>query len=245
LRANEEEPVMSETTRAVHRPRILITGGTAGLGRALVAEWRKRGAKVAFVARDPLRVEHTAHRQPGTFGIVGDVSNKDHTYPIATQALAALGSLDVLINNASSLGPVPLALLGDTSCEDFEQALATNLLGPFRLTKALLGGLAAAARGGTGGVVVNVTSDAAVTPYAGWGAYGASKAALLHMSRIWHEELVAEGVRVLSFDPGDMDTALHALALPDADPAGLLRPQISAARLANAVAAELPVRNVA
>ena len=219
--------------------RIAITGGTSGLGRALVHEWRARAAIVAFVARGSEGIRHTAAELPGTFGIVGDVSRKDAIYPMATQILGALGGLDVLVNNASSLGPVPLALLGDTACEDFEIALATNLLGPFRLTKALLGALAASARDGRGGVVVNVVSDAAVAPYSGWGAYGASKAALVQMSRIWHEELRAEGVRVLTIDPGDMDTPLHALALPEADPATLLRPAEAAMRVADLVAAEL------
>jgi NAD(P)-dependent dehydrogenase (short-subunit alcohol dehydrogenase family) len=140
---------------------------------------------------------------------------------------------------------VPLALLGDTECEDFEVALATNLLGPFRLTKALLGALAASARAGTGSVVVNVTSDAAVTPYAGWGAYGSSKAALLHMSRVWHQEIETEQISVLAFDPGDMDTPLHALALPDADRTTLLQPTTSAHRLVELVDAALPLRSAA
>ena len=143
----------------------------------------------------------------------------------------------MLVNNASSLGPVPLALLADTECEDLELALATNVLGPFRLTKALLGALAASAREGRGSVVLNISSDAAVNAYPQWGAYGASKAALRHMSRIWDEELAAEGVRVLSLDPGDMDTPLHALAVPDADPATLKRPETAARELADAIAA--------
>jgi NAD(P)-dependent dehydrogenase (short-subunit alcohol dehydrogenase family) len=123
---------------------------------------------------------------------------------------------------------VPLALLADTDCEHLENALATNVVGPFRLTKALLGTLAASARQGRPALVINISSDAAVTPYAGWGAYGASKAALLHMSRIWDEELAPHGVRVLSIDPGDMDTPLHAQAVPDADPATLKQPHVAA-----------------
>ena len=99
-----------------------------------------------------------------------------------------------------------------------------NLLGPFRLTKALLGALAASARVGSGAVVINISSDAAVSPYAGWGAYGASKAALRHLTAIWAEEAKADGVSFLSIDPGDMDTPLHALAVPDADPRTLKRP---------------------
>jgi NAD(P)-dependent dehydrogenase (short-subunit alcohol dehydrogenase family) len=152
------------------------------------------------------------------------------------QVTAALGGLDVLINNASSLGPVPLALLADTECEELEEALATNLVGPFRLTKALLGALAAAAREGRPALVVNVTSDAAVTPYPGWGAYGASKAALAHLGRIWDQELRPHGVRVLAVDPGDMDTPLHALAVPDADPATLRRPAEAALGIVELIA---------
>src|SRR5437870_13605157 len=87
------------------------------------------------------------------------------THPIAMQIVGSLGGLDVLVNNASDLGPTPLALLGDTDCEDFERALATNVLGPFRLTRALLGALAASARNGRGAVVLNVSSDAAIHAY--------------------------------------------------------------------------------
>jgi NAD(P)-dependent dehydrogenase (short-subunit alcohol dehydrogenase family) len=219
--------------------RVAITGGTSGLGLALVREWRERGARVAFVARDAARVARVQAQLAGTHGIAGDVAAKDDIHRIALQVLGALGGLDVLVNNASSLGPVPLALLADTECEAFEEALATNLLGPFRLTRALLGALAAAAREGRGAVVLNVSSDAAVNAYAHWGAYGASKAALLQLSRIWDEELAGSGVRVLALDPGDMDTPLHALAVPDAEPASLKRPAAAARELADAIAAAL------
>ena len=141
---------------------------------------------------------------------------------------------------------MPLALLADTECEDFEAALATNVLGPFRLTKALLGLLAASAREsrarGARAVVVNVSSDAAVTPYAGWGAYGASKAALAHMRRIWHEELAPHGIAVVAVDPGDMDTPLHAAAVPDADPATLKRPRDAAREIVAPIASRAPAR---
>ena len=208
--------------------RVAITGGTSGLGLALVGELRERGADVAFVARHAARVAEVAREIGGSHGIVGDVANKLDTHALAIQIGSALGGLDLLINNASSLGPVPLALLADTDCEDLEAALATNLVGPFRLTKALLGSLGASAREGRRPLVINITSDAALTPYAGWGAYGASKAALSHLSRIWDEELREHGVRVLAIDPGDMDTPLHAQALPDADPARLKRPRDAA-----------------
>jgi len=208
--------------------RVAVTGGTSGLGLALVRALHARGARVAFVARDTARVQRVAADLPGTHGIAGDIANKDDTHRIAMQISAALGGLDVLVNNASSLGPVPLALLADTDCEALEAALATNLVGPFRLTKALLG---AAAREGRSARIVNITSDAAVSAYAHWGAYGASKAALAQLSHIWDEELREHGVRVMNFDPGDMDTPLHALALPDTDPATLKRPADSAREL--------------
>jgi len=215
--------------------RIAVTGGTSGLGLALVRTLTQRGARVAFVARHRDDVERVA-RETGAIGIVGDVSRKDDIYPIATQVVGNLGGLDVLVNNASALGPVPLALLADTECEDFQAALETNVLGPFRLTKALLGALAASAREGNSPRVLNISSDAAVNPYARWGAYGASKAALHHMTRIWDEELAAEGIRLLSRDPGDMDTPLHAVAVPDADRASLKRPEDAARELADLIA---------
>jgi NAD(P)-dependent dehydrogenase (short-subunit alcohol dehydrogenase family) len=219
--------------------RVAITGGTSGLGLALVRELLNRAAKVALVARGRDRVERVVREMPEIHGVVGDVSRKEDIHPITMQILGALGGLDVLINNASDLGPIPLKLLADTECEDFERAFATNVLGPFRLTKALLGSLAASAREGRRAAVVNVSSDAAVNAYPRWGAYGASKAALLHLSRIWNEELDLEGVRVLSIDPGDMDTPLHAAAVPDADRSTLKRPERAARELADAVAAVL------
>jgi len=220
--------------------RVAITGGTSGLGLALVRELLSRGARVAFVARTRERVEQVARENPGAHGIVGDLAAKNDIYPMAIQITGELGGLDVLINNASDLGPTPLALLSDTECEDLERAFTTNVIGPFRLTKALMGALAASAREGRGAVVLNISSDAAINAYPGWGAYGASKAALHHLSRIWNEEHAAEGVRFLSLDPGDMDTPMHAAAMPDADPATLKRPEQSARELADAIAEVLP-----
>src|SRR5688572_9453746 len=167
--------------------RVAITGGTSGLGLALGRRLAARGARVAFVARTLAAVERTA-KETGTCGIVGDIGRKNDIYPIALQITGNLGGLDVLINSASSLGPTPLALLADTECEDLEQALAVNLLGAFRLTKALFGALAASAREAGGALVINISSDAAINAYPGWGAYGASKAALRHLTAIWAEE---------------------------------------------------------
>jgi NAD(P)-dependent dehydrogenase (short-subunit alcohol dehydrogenase family) len=236
------EPGTDDSPDPLDGARVAVTGGTSGLGLALVRELLRRGARVAFVARTRERVEAVAREHRGAHGIVGDVSSKEDIYPVAVQITGELGGLDVLINNASDLGPVPLQMLSDTECEDLERALATNVVGPFRLTKALMGALAASAREGRGAVVLNVSSDAAVNAYPGWGAYGASKAALRHLGRVWGEEHAGEGVRFLSLDPGDMDTPMHAAAVPDADPSTLKRPEESARELADAVAAALPRR---
>jgi NAD(P)-dependent dehydrogenase (short-subunit alcohol dehydrogenase family) len=232
------------TATSLDTLRVAITGGTSGLGLALVRQLRDRGAHVAFVARDRTGVDRVCHERPDVYGIVGDVSRKEDVYPMAIQILGALGGLDVLVNNASSLGPVPLVPLADTECEDLERALATNVLGPFRLTKALLGSLAASAREGGTPLVLNVSSDAAISAYPGWGAYGASKAALRHLGAIWNEELVAEGIRVVSLDPGDMDTPLHALAVPDADPSQLKRPETAAAEIVDLIGRHVRARGL-
>jgi len=219
--------------------RAAVTGGTSGLGLALVRALAKRGAQVAFVARTREAVERVS-AETGALGIVGDVGRKTDIHAIALQITGNLGGLDLLVNNASSLGPVPLALLADTQCEELEEALATNLVGPFRLTKALFGALTASARQGRDAVVVNITSDAAVNAYAGWGAYGASKAALQHLTAIWAEEAREEGVRFLAIDPGDMDTPLHAQAVPEADRSALKRPEEAAAHIIGALGLDQP-----
>lgn len=222
--------------------RIAITGGTSGLGLALVREFSARGARVAFLARHAEPVAEVERENKNTHGIVADVSDKDAIYPAALQIVGELGGLEILINNASDLGAVPLALLADTNGEELEKAIATNVLGPFRLTKALLGALSASVREGRAGLVINISSDAAVTPYPKWGAYGASKAALRHLTEIWNQELSIEGVRFLSFDPGDMDTPMHALAVPDADRATLKTAEAAARELITALETALTAR---
>ena len=111
--------------------RVAITGGTSGLGLALLREWRRRGARVAFVARTPRSVADVAQAHQA-HGIVGDVARKEDIHPIALQITGELGGLDVLVNNASDLGPVPLAMLSDTDCEDLERAFAASRLCPQR-----------------------------------------------------------------------------------------------------------------
>jgi NAD(P)-dependent dehydrogenase (short-subunit alcohol dehydrogenase family) len=136
------------------------------------------------------------------------------------------------VHGASTLGPTPLRLLLDTECEDLDAVLQTNLVGPFRLTKIVAGAMAL--RGS--GVVVHVSSDAAVAAYPRWGAYSVSKAAQDHLNRLWAAELAQTGVRFFSVDPGEMDTEMHAAAMPEADRGALARPEQIARRIARLVA---------
>lgn len=209
----------------------LVTGASRGLGRALAEQLAARGARVALVARElgPLRDVVAAIRGRGgdAHAVAGDISDKTAIHRIAGQAQGLVGEIAIAIHNASTLGPTPLRLLLDTECEDLAAVLETNLVGPFRLTRALAGAMAI--RGA--GVIVHVSSDAAVEPYPRWGAYGASKAAQDHLSRILAAELDGTGVRVLAVDPGEMDTAMHAAAIPDADRATLQAPAAVAARI--------------
>src|SRR5262245_45606592 len=160
---------------------VLITGGSRGLGRALAFALGRRGAKLALVARDGAALAEAvdALRAEGAIahGITADVADKNAVYAIAGQAAALVGPIDVLVHNASTLGPTPLRLLLDTDCEALEHVLQVNVVGPFRLTKALAGSMAL--RGS--GLVLHVSSDAAVEAYPQWGAYGVSKAALDHL----------------------------------------------------------------
>ena len=209
----------------------LVTGASRGLGRALAEQLAARGARVALVARElgPLRDVVAAIRGRGgdAHAIAGDISDKTAIHRIAGQAQGLIGEIAIAIHNASTLGPTPLRLLLDTECEDLAAVLETNLIGPFRLTRVLAGAMAI--RGA--GVIVHVSSDAAIEPYPRWGAYGASKAAQDHLSRILAAELDGTGVRVLAVDPGEMDTAMHAAAIPDADRATLQAPAAVAARI--------------
>jgi NAD(P)-dependent dehydrogenase (short-subunit alcohol dehydrogenase family) len=140
MKLDEVDGMDNSMASSLRSLRAVVTGGTSGLGLALVRALRDAGAQVAFVARTPARVVEVA-RETGATGIVADVADKRDIHRIALEVGASVGSegaIELLVNNASSLGPVPLRPLGDTDCEDLERALAANVLGPFRLTKALL-----------------------------------------------------------------------------------------------------------
>lgn len=209
----------------------MVTGASRGLGRALAEQLAAAGARVVLVARSEAELAQATGaivaRGGEAHGLVADVGRKEDVYPLVGAAAALVGPIDLLVHNASTLGPTPLRLLLDTECEDFSQVLETNLVGPFRLSKAVAGSMALRKTG----TIVHISSDASVSAYETWGAYSVSKAALDHLSRIWAAELAARGVRVLSIDPGEMDTTMHREALPDADPATLARPAAVAARI--------------
>ena len=141
----------------------------------------------------------------------GDVADAAHRQRLA-EAVHTLGRLDLLVNNASWLGPSPQPMLVNYGLETLEQVLAVNLLAPLGLIQATLPWLQVAQ-----GLVINISSDAAVGGYAGWGGYGASKAALDLMSRTLAGELQSSGIAVVSVDPGDMRTQMHQAAFPDED----------------------------
>ncbi len=207
-------------SRSIAGQNVMVTGGSRGLGRAL-GEVARHADELADTVAAIRAAGGEAH------AVVADVAARDATHAIAGQAAAAVGPIDVLVNNASTLGPVPLRLLLDTDCEDLERALAVNLVGPFRLTKAVAGPMVLRGRG----TIINVTSDAATEAYERWGAYGASKAALEQLGRVWAAELAGTGVRVLNVDPGEMDTRMHADAIPDANRAELADPPRVAAEI--------------
>lgn len=209
----------------------LVTGASRGLGRALAQQLARAGARVVLVARSAPPLEQTVREicaEGGqAHGLVFDIARKQDVHPLAGAAAALVGPIDLLVHNASSLGPTPLRLLLDTDCEDLSQVLETNLVGPFRLSKAIAGSMALRKTG----TIVHISSDASVSAYPRWGAYSVSKAALDHLSRLWAAELEHRDVRVLSIDPGEMDTLMHQQAMPDADPATLARPERVAARI--------------
>jgi NAD(P)-dependent dehydrogenase (short-subunit alcohol dehydrogenase family) len=230
-------PEIEEAMRMELRGRgALVTGASKGLGAALAAELARAGARVVLVARGEEDLARTALRIRAAGGeahaLAGDVGDKRAAHRIAGAAAALVGPLDLLVHNASTLGPTPLRLLLDTECEDLESVLQANLVGPFRLTKIVAGAMALRGEG----LIVHVSSDAAVAAYPRWGAYGVSKAALDHLNRLWAVELLPAGVRFFSFDPGEMDTEMHAAAMPEADRAALAQPAEVARRIAHLIA---------
>lgn len=205
----------------------LVTGASRGLGRALALAFAAEGADLVINARtgssSDLHAVRTEAERKGArvLAVSADVSVRNDVERLAASALAHFGRVDVLINNASALGPTPMPYLSDYPPDAWDDVLRANVTGPFLLTRALIGSMIA--RGA--GTVINVSSDAGVVGYPTWGAYGVSKAALDQLTRTWAAELEGTGVRIVSIDPGSMDTTMHRAAQPDEDPSTWARPE--------------------
>jgi NAD(P)-dependent dehydrogenase (short-subunit alcohol dehydrogenase family) len=200
---------------------ILITGASQGLGREMARRFAKEGAAgLSIVARHADQLNKVRDEVRGVtpkidiVAIQADVSSsRDIERIVATTLAQFKGRLDVLVNNASTIGPSPMPNLLDYPVEDFREVLDTNLIGPFLLIKNALPAMIE-----RGGSIINVTSDAGQVGYPGWGAYGISKFGLEGMSQTWASELEETGVRVNWVDPGNMNTAMHRAAEPEEDP---------------------------
>ncbi len=205
----------------------LVTGASRGLGRALASAFARHGANLVINSR-PASASGLAETErlvqaagAKVLRVAADISQRADVERLAGEALARFGKVDVLVNNASALGPTPMPYLIDYPIEDFETVLRTNLTGPFMLTRALVGQMLE--RGS--GSIINISSDAGVVGYPTWGAYGVSKAALDQLTRTWAAELDGTGVRANSVDPGDMDTAMKRASEPNGDSAQWARPE--------------------
>jgi NAD(P)-dependent dehydrogenase (short-subunit alcohol dehydrogenase family) len=187
----------------------LVTGASAGLGRALTRTLVDQGWHVFITARGAERLSHASDVPDSVTLIPGDVSDPAHRERLA-DAVRDLGRLDLVVNNASRLGPSPMPRLAEFPLDELVRVYETNVVAPLGILQATLPFLRE-----FGGVAVNISSDAAVEPYEGWGGYGSSKAALDHLTAI----LAAENpdVAVYSFDPGDMRTEMHQAAFPGED----------------------------
>jgi short-subunit dehydrogenase len=211
-----------------HTPRVaLVTGASQGLGREIARLYAGRGLRLALTARNPAALDAIAEelrRVTEVVALAGDVTDAAHSRRLVGLAQARLGPIDVLVNNASALGPSPMPRLEDYPLDALEDVLRVNVVAPLRLAQLVLPQMRAR---GTG-LIVNVTSDAAVQAYPTWGGYGASKAALEQASRVLAAELEGSGVRVYVVDPGDMNTQMHRDAEPGVDLSHLPGPEVVA-----------------
>jgi NAD(P)-dependent dehydrogenase (short-subunit alcohol dehydrogenase family) len=203
------------------RKYALITGGSQGLGRQLAITFVKEGAAgICIVARRSEFLDEVRDRlieinpKIKVITVSADLSRQEDVERVVAITLHDFdGRLDILVNNASTIGPSPMPYLLDYPLEDFRYVINTNLIAPFLLIKKLLPAMIE-----SGGSIVNVTSDAGSTGYPGWGAYGISKFGIEGMSQTWAAELQGTGVRVNYVDPGNMNTGMHRAAEPDEDP---------------------------
>jgi len=184
----------------------LVTGGSAGLGLALTRSLAARGVAVVTDGRSPDALARID--TPGVRVVAGDVADPSHRAALVRE-VGALGGLDLLVHNASTLGPLPMRPLRDLTADDLLATWEVNVAAPLQLTRALLPTLRE-----RHGVVLSITSDAAVEHYPTWGAYAATKAALEHLTLTLVAEEALTGYAV---DPGDMRTGMHQDAFPGED----------------------------
>ena len=211
----------------------LVTGASRGLGYALADLLARRGANLVIAARhlDELEAaKRELESHADVVAIAADVS--ENAEDVVAAGIKRFATIDILINNASELGPSPMPMLADLPWQAMERILRVNVTAALHLTQLVLPGM----RSRGAGTIVNISSDAGANAYPGWGGYGASKAALEHMSRVLAAELDGSGIRILTIDPGDMDTQMHRDAIPDADPSELRDPADSARALLRAIA---------
>jgi NAD(P)-dependent dehydrogenase (short-subunit alcohol dehydrogenase family) len=196
---------------------VMITGASKGLGRALALAFAKEGASLVICARTygPLLKVKEEAEAFGTkvLAVSADMGNPRDVERFVAMAEETFGYVDVLINNASILGPSPMPLLLDYPEDDFMDVLKVNSFSPFLVTRRVLPGMLQRNKGS----IINVTSEAGHTGYAGWGAYGISKFAVEGLTETWADELQGTSIKVNMVDPGEMDTEMHALAVPDCD----------------------------
>ena len=202
---------MTQSKESPQTPVAIVTGVSRGFGHAVASALVERGWIVVGDARGGIGLNDVARHQGSSrnISVPGDVSDPSHRLALINTAVET-GPLRLLINNASRLGPSPQPALADYPADELGAVYATNVFAPLALTQQALPALIANA-----GTVVNVTSDAAVEPYPGWGGYGSSKAALEQISAILAAEVPAVAVYV--FDPGDMRTEMHQDAFPGED----------------------------
>ncbi len=203
----------------------LITGASRGLGMEIARRYAARGAKLVIAARGAAALKAAARELRELTAVEAlalDVSQDAER--LVDAAISRFGRVDVLVNNASELGPSPMPALEEYAWQDLERVLRVNVLAPLHLAQLVLPRM----RERGSGVIINVSSDAGVEAYPGWGGYGASKAALEHLSRTLAAELEGSGVRVYAVDPGDMNTEMHRLAEPGEDLSGLPDPRAAA-----------------
>ncbi len=189
----------------------LITGASAGFGRATALALAARGWNLILTARRPEPLARI-QEETGATAVTGDVADPAHRARLAT-ALAEIDRLDLVINNASALGPTPMPRLADYPLDEFATVLTVNTVAPLAILQLTLPKLRAAEN--TTAIAINISSDAAREPYEGWGGYGSSKAALDQLTAIFAAE--NPHLRVYALDPGDMRTAMHQAAFPGED----------------------------